>query len=450
MAIKIGHASIDENGKSRNGNAGDSTGKEVCIREWYSKSWEYVLRCKDIQKAELMALACLAGCQNENIGYDQNQRNTLNTQAKLVHYDLSQIQIPCETDCSAFMTVCAWSSGIQVPYNGTNAPTTYTMETAFGQTGYFDILRDPKYLTSDLYLKRGDILVKPGSHTVMVLENGIYSSHSPLIISECPIGIDVSAYQGEIEWEKVKKSNIKFVILRGLIKSGAMDTSFERNYKGCIDNKIDLYGVYQYSYALDTSTAVENAKAMVTALKGKKLDIWLDLEYPKQGALGKEAVTAIAKSYIETCHSLGYQCHIYSNYDWYKNKYHPNDLFSLGCKLWIARYPSNDIGAIKDSLLLNIGESIWQYSSKGRVPGINGNVDMNLLIKPLDALPLFPLTGIIANCTALNVRNAPVNGSIITALPAGTKLTILDSDGNWYKIRHNDTEGWSSKKYIKI
>lgn len=172
MAVRIGHAVMDENGKANRGSAGDQTSKEVCTRNWYSSSWKYVLRCKDKDKAEVMAKTCEDGCNNANIGYDQYQRNTLNTQAKKVDYDLSKITTKCETDCSAFMTVCAQAAGIDVPYNSGNAPTTSTMKNAFTSTGMFEVLDDSKYLTSDKYLERGDILVNPGKHTVMVLNNG--------------------------------------------------------------------------------------------------------------------------------------------------------------------------------------------------------------------------------------------------------------------------------------
>lgn len=172
MAILIGHASIDENGKAKGGTAGDQTGKEVCTRTWYSKPWSLVLRCKDSSIAEKMAIACEAGCANNNVGYDQNQRNTFHTQAKAVGYDLSKVTVKCETDCSAFMTLCAIAAGVAaLEYSG-NAPTTSTMKSKFVATGLFDVLTDSKYLTSDKYLKRGDILVKPGSHTVMALQNG--------------------------------------------------------------------------------------------------------------------------------------------------------------------------------------------------------------------------------------------------------------------------------------
>lgn len=172
MAVKIGHASIDERGRISGGGAGDQTGKEVCIRTWYSNKWGFVLRPKNAIVAEKMALACEAGCANSKIGYDQGQRNTLNTQAAKVDYDLSKIANACECDCSSFMTVCAQAAGISIPYTNGNAPTTSTMETVWKNTGAFDVLKDEKYLTSDVYLKRGDVLVKPGSHTVMVLENG--------------------------------------------------------------------------------------------------------------------------------------------------------------------------------------------------------------------------------------------------------------------------------------
>ena len=171
MAILIGHSSIDENGKIAGGNAGDQTNKEVCTRGWYTKGWNVLLRPKSSALAEKSAKACEAGCANSKIGYDQNQRNTLNTQAKAVGYDLSKITVGCECDCSAFMHVCAIAGGANLAY-GSNGYTTRTMVAAFVKSGDYEKLTDSKYLTSDKYLRRGDILVKEGSHTVMVLQNG--------------------------------------------------------------------------------------------------------------------------------------------------------------------------------------------------------------------------------------------------------------------------------------
>lgn len=171
MAVLIGHASIDENGKATGGAAGDQTGKELCTRSWYTKGWNVLLRPKSATLAELSARACEAACENPNIGYDQGGRNTLNAKAKAVGYDLSAIATGCECDCSSLMHVCAIAGGANLTYNG-NGYTTRSMVAAFIASGDYEKLTDSKYLESDIYLLRGDILVKEGSHTVMALTNG--------------------------------------------------------------------------------------------------------------------------------------------------------------------------------------------------------------------------------------------------------------------------------------
>ena len=172
MAIKIGHASSDENRKASGGTAGDQTGGEVCIRTWYSSPWDTVIRFKDPAKAEKAAKACEAACANKNIGYDQGQRNSLQPQAKAHGWDMSKIAVACECDCSSLMTVCAQAAGIDVPYVYGNAPYTGNMKAQFTSTGEFEVLTETKYLSSDAYLKRGDILLNTKSHTAMALENG--------------------------------------------------------------------------------------------------------------------------------------------------------------------------------------------------------------------------------------------------------------------------------------
>lgn len=178
--IKIGHASISENNTAY-GQAGDSTGKEVCINNSFNiidLAPTVLLRPKSTTLAEASALACEAGCANNNIGYSQSGRNTLYSYASEINYDLSKVNKKCNTDCSAFMTVCAIAGGAKITY-GTNAPTTTNMRTRFKQSGNYTVLTDSKHLTKTDYLKRGDILVKEGSHTVMVLENGSQYEDDP-------------------------------------------------------------------------------------------------------------------------------------------------------------------------------------------------------------------------------------------------------------------------------
>lgn len=171
MAVKIGHSSIDENGKIAGGSTGDQTGKEVCTRNWYDGGWNLLLRPKTEVLAENSATFVEEVCANDNVGYDQYNRNSLYQQAKVVGFVGSKIATKCESDCSSLMHVAAIAGGVDVNY-GSNGATTRTLRNVLGDSEYYDVLTDSKYLTSDAYLKRGDILVKEGSHTVMVLENG--------------------------------------------------------------------------------------------------------------------------------------------------------------------------------------------------------------------------------------------------------------------------------------
>lgn len=171
MSVKIGHSSIDENGKIAGGLAGDQTKKEVCTRTYYDKGWHYVLRAKDRTVAEKIAIAVEQACANDNIGYDQNQRNTLWREALKVNWNLSKITVKCECDCSSLVHVAVLAAGINVTY-GSNGFTTRTLVKRLADSGAFEKLSDKKYLTSDKYLKRGDIVVREGSHVIVVLEDG--------------------------------------------------------------------------------------------------------------------------------------------------------------------------------------------------------------------------------------------------------------------------------------
>lgn len=167
MAVRIGHASIDERGKASGGAAGDQTGKEVCTRDWYNKPWIAVIRPKKESVAEKIAKAMEQAAANNNIGYDQSQRTTLFTQAKAKGWDISKITTKCETDCSALIAVCVNAAGITVSkdiYTGNE-------KSALVNTGEFEVFTDSKYISSSANLKRGDILLGSG-HTAVALSNG--------------------------------------------------------------------------------------------------------------------------------------------------------------------------------------------------------------------------------------------------------------------------------------
>lgn len=166
--MRIGHASIDEHNKAKNGQAGDQTSKEVCIRTYYDKNWDIVLKPKTSDLAERSARACEVMCNNNHIGYDQNERNNLIKDLEALNWNYNAISKNTECDCSSFMTACALCAGAKIAYKG-NAPTTRTMRVRFKESGSYDALQfiSPKHSN----LKRGDILVKEGSHTVMILDD---------------------------------------------------------------------------------------------------------------------------------------------------------------------------------------------------------------------------------------------------------------------------------------
>ena len=193
--VKIGSARIDENGNATGGKAGDQTGKEVSTQNWYkhSKGWR-VFRAKNSGVAEKIAFDMQAACDNPKIGYDQSQRDTLYSVAKLVGFNCAKVAASCETDCSALVRVCCAYAGVMLPnIRTTNEPK------ALLDSGDFVELTGAKYTDSPDYLKRGDILcTKTQGHTVVVLSSGSKAEVAPVVaqgLSSGDHGTAVTAMQ---------------------------------------------------------------------------------------------------------------------------------------------------------------------------------------------------------------------------------------------------------------
>lgn len=172
MTVMIGHATSDESKKLKNGKAGDQTGNEVCIRAWYNRPWDVVIRFKDAAMREKAAYAMERACNNPHIGYDQNQRNTLYNLAKAVKWDPGAVKTNCETDCSALVGVCCIYAGIpaDVIYKSGNSCTTANLKARLRSTGKVDVFTSKKYTKSSDELIRGDILLYEGHHTAIVVQ----------------------------------------------------------------------------------------------------------------------------------------------------------------------------------------------------------------------------------------------------------------------------------------
>lgn len=167
--VIIGSARIDERGNTTGGLAGDQTGNEVSTQNWYlhSNGWR-VFRSNDSTARDKIAKCMQMSCDNNRIGYDQNQRNTLYNAAKPYGFDTSKVSSPVETDCSALVRVCCAYAGISLGDFNTS-----TEASTLKNSGRFTELTDSKYTSQSAYLMRGDILVtKTKGHTVVVLSNG--------------------------------------------------------------------------------------------------------------------------------------------------------------------------------------------------------------------------------------------------------------------------------------
>ena len=100
-------------------------------------------------------------------------------------------------------------------------------------------------------------------------------------------GIDVSSYQGSIDWSKVKWAGVQFAILKIIRKDLNPDKTFEQNWKGCTDAEMPIQGVYNYSYATTVGKAKTDAQRVSEGLAGRKTCVWLDVEDRCQQGLGQ-------------------------------------------------------------------------------------------------------------------------------------------------------------------
>lgn len=191
-------------------------------------------------------------------------------------------------------------------------------------------------------------------------------------------GIDVSALQGKIDWEKVADYGMGFAILRITEAGNIVDKYFEANLTGCNKHKIPV-GVYKYSYAMTIAEIQSEARKVVSVLNGRKLQypVWLDLEYNNQRSLGAENIHKMAEAFEKIITAAGYKFGIYCNVDWYMNVICS---YLKKYDFWIARYPANDDGWLQERLRPDFGVG-WQYSSKAKIPGINGTVDRSVFYK---------------------------------------------------------------------
>ena len=190
-------------------------------------------------------------------------------------------------------------------------------------------------------------------------------------------GIDVSKYQGDINFKKVKDSGVEFAIVRigyGQYES-QKDEKFERNYEGFKEVNIPI-GVYLYSYATSVVDARKEAEVVLKWLNGRELNlpVYYDIEDKSQVNLGKKVLTSMCETFCDTIEKAGYWAGIYAN-KYFFTTYLDYEKLQEKYTIWVAQY--NDTNTYRGKY------DMWQYTSSGKVNGISGNVDMDILYRDI-------------------------------------------------------------------
>lgn len=264
------------------------------------------------------------------------------------------------------------------------------------------------------------------------------------------IGFDISKHNGSIDFNKVKADGYDFVIIRAGYGKSTKDSRFDENIKKALNAGLKV-GVYWFIYAKTSNDILGNAKMFIATIGNWKdkitMGVWADYEYDSDKYVGRmlsvQERTAWVKAFCNYMIDKGYECGVYANPDYLDNKF--GNLKSY--KLWIARYTDN-ADKVKD-----YKPYMWQYSSTGKIAGINGNVDIDKLLEEPVEVPTHDTKcyGIVTTKGSnLMIRaGKSTKDTILKKIPNGKQVEILDKYcGDWYKVCYEDTVGYAFAKYI--
>ena len=263
-------------------------------------------------------------------------------------------------------------------------------------------------------------------------------------------GIDVSVWNGNIDWATVK-SQIDFAILRASWEETA-DTKFYTNANGCVQNGIP-FGVYVYSYAENAAEAKGEAEYVLSLVDGYDLDlpIFLDFEDEIQMNLSASLQQEVVKTFCDTIYAAGYQPGIYT-YQWLLRSSTFSDSYYKTIPTWVAEIKSGYTNYPG-------GLWLWQYSWVGRFNGMSGDVDCNKMYVELPgtgssdksylaSCTYYPSNLMVTTNTETNMREYPSSDyTLLETIGSGTKLHVTglykNAYGNlWYQVERNGKTGY--------
>lgn len=256
----------------------------------------------------------------------------------------------------------------------------YTKNPTCSIVGEYDINKPNEYqLIYKVEDKSGNISEYP--FTLKVIEESISSSKKNKITfaeikSRLPenasLMIDVSKWQGDIDWQKVKESGINFAMIRlgtqiDIGKESKIDSYFEKNIKEAKENGIKV-GVYYFSYARDEKEAFEQALWVIDTLKDYEIDLPIAFDWEcwslfKEFNINFYELNLLANTFLEKIKTENYKTILYSSKNYLEN------VWDLKHDVWLAHYTENTT--------YQGNKTMWQFTNVGEIPGINGNVDVN-------------------------------------------------------------------------
>lgn len=264
--------------------------------------------------------------------------------------------------CSA----AAVTKGASIPSKcSKNLPARYSLVNDDGDTVFVPFYQDVEKNSRDW-------------DDLTVIDN--YKYYAPDGNKKCKIGIDVSKYQTDIDWVQVKESGVQFVMIRagyrGYGESGKLvpDDMFEQHIQGAQAAGLDV-GVYFFSQAVTKKEAQEEAQYVLDLIKNYKITYPVAFDSEKvedsggrANRLSVEERTQIAIAFLEKIKKSGYEPMVYANDRWFALNLDLRELTDY--KIWLASY--------RDKPVFPYQTDVWQHTSSATVPGVSGNVDMNI------------------------------------------------------------------------
>ena len=278
-------------------------------------------------------------------------------------------QAPTEAPTQAPDPTAGWPDNIEVQdLANYGFDVTSTDSTTYEYTGWQDIDGATYYYD-------------PSTHQPVtgqqVIQGNVYTFAADGALNRTARGIDVSKFQGSIDWNAVKSDGITFAIIRCGYRgygSGALveDSTYRQNIQGAINAGLRV-GVYFYSQAINEAEAVEEASMVLSLVSGYSLPlgVYYDTESVGGGranALSAAERTACAVAFCETIRNAGYSAGVYSYASWFYNALNFANISKYN--IWIAQY--------RDKLSFSYKYNMWQYTGSGSVKGISKPVDMNI------------------------------------------------------------------------